>query len=826
MSAGTFPAGPATPTGPVTPTGPAPGGRSAIRAAARRSGEPGRTVAEGLRPSRAQIEDLVGVAALVGVALVGWRTSFSGPTWVLAGCVGVVLGLGVAHVVAALRLPGAVTAVGLLAAYLLVGPALTAKDGLTPPSVLLGTAVQGWKQLLTTLPPVESRGPLVALPLLFALVGAGTAYGVACRWPGAVRALLVPLGLLVLSLLLGTMTPASVFLQGLVFALVALGYAAVRAARGRSALQNGAGRTTRAVTAAALLGLAAAGALVLGPRLPGAQSNPRTVWRTALEPPFDLAQFPSPLAGFRRYTEPNPAALYDRALLAVEGLPTGSPLRLATLDSYDGSVWGASAAAAAFRRIGSRLATTAPPTLAQQSETAVTVTVPEGGWSDVWLPTVGATTGLDFDGPRADGLREDLRYNADTGTGLVPARLAPGDVVHLTAYLPTDAARAGELPGTLALARGSRLDVSALGFLDAKLDAWAGQEADPWRRLVAVAAAMRGAGAYTDGGAAGDYQNVYLPGHSLSRITRFVKAPQLAGDDEQYAATLALAAARMGVPSRVVLGAITDPTGVVRGRDVHAWVEVLRADGQWQPILASQFVPDRNKKPTQQEQTSDQRTEGAVVPPPAANNPPSILQGPDQAQNSALNKAPQSKKSLFDPSTWPDWLRWAAQWLGPPVALVGLVVALILGAKARRRRHRRTRGTPATRVEGAWAELVDTATDLRMPLPANATRVEQARALTSDDPAGLLRVAERADGLVFGAAAPNEADTEGLWQGVGAVIDGLRSGVTRGRRIRGALSLRSLRPTRTAGPRRRVVRLSATARRLARLRRVTGEAVR
>ncbi len=96
------------------------------------------------------------------------------------------------------------------------------------------------------MPPVESRGPLLALPFLFGLIGAAAAYGVARRWPGAMRALVVPAALLVVSLLLGTTTPASILLQGGGSAVVAIGWATLRAARGRAALQEGSGRTARA----------------------------------------------------------------------------------------------------------------------------------------------------------------------------------------------------------------------------------------------------------------------------------------------------------------------------------------------------------------------------------------------------------------------------------------------------------------------------------------------------------------------------------------------------------------------------------------------------
>lgn len=795
-------------------TAPTPASRSAARAAGQHESRTSPTIWRRLRPSRHHLADLAGIGTLTTIALLGFRTTYVGTGWLVAGLAGILLGLACAHVTANLRLPGIVTAVTGSAAYLLLGGPLATREaligGVLPSgqtiSSLARTAVRGWKELLTTLPPVDSSGPLAALPFLFGLAGAATAYGIARRWAGAMRALVVPIGLLLLAILLGTMTPALLLAQGAGFALVAVGYAAVRAARGRPPLQNGAGRTTRAVTTALLLALAGTGGLVLGPRLPGAADHPRTVWRTAMEPPFDLAQYPSPLAGYRRYTEPNPAALYDKTLFTVAGLPAGTPIRLATLDTYDGAVWGAGSTAgaaqvtglpagattpaaqatgAAFRRVGSHIAVIPPD---GATEAQAQVVIPEGGWSDVWLPTAGTPTTLEFAGPRAEALGPDLRYNTETATGILPARLLPGDSYRLTTYLLPST----ELPGQLALATGSSVDTSALAFLDGKIDQWSGRESDPWRRLLAVAAVFRGTGAYTDGGAPGDYQNVFLPGHSLARVTRFVKSAQLAGNDEQYAATLALVAARIGIPARVVLGAVAQPGAepmTVKGSDVRAWVEVRRADGGWQTIPPQVLVPDRSKKPNQQQDSTDQKQTGAVVPPPAANNPPSILQGPDQAQNAAPNRSQGAKRSFLDPATWPAWLRILVLYAAPPLLAVALVLLGIAALKARRRRRRRRAAGTARQVEGGWAELVDTAVDLGIPLPRNATRVELGRVL----PASAKDLAQTADAHVFGAGDPSPEQSAAYWRGVGSAVRDLRSAVSRRQRWRARVSTRSLR---------------------------------
>lgn len=717
-----------------------------------------------LRPSGARLVDAGFSAALVLVSLLGLRTTYDGWLWLVPGVVGLVLGVVVTHVVLAWRLPGILAALVLTMLYVLLGGAVATRDdllwGFLPTGAtvteLARTAVLGWKQLLTSLPPIDSRGALLALPLVLGLVGGALTYGPAARWPLPAVAVPVPLALLTVSLLLGTSQPAGVLVMGLGTGLLLVGWVALRGRFARPAVDHGTigtdrtAATWRAATTAVLLLLAGTGGWLLGPGLPGDDGG-RTIWRTALVPPYDVSQFPSPLAGYRKYTEPNPAKLYDRTLFTLTGLPAGTPVRLATLDSYDGSVWGAgttaadaaggsdgaggspdgagasgsSADGATFQRVGSHIAASGEGT-----PRTVTVTIPDRGWSDVWLPTVGTVTGVRFAGDGGDALADDLRFNVDTDTGIVPAGLQAGDRYTLEADVP---ATPSTLPKDLDVAGGSIIDTQAVGFADDKVATWTANITSPWQRFTAVARAMASDGAYTDGGTPGSYQNVFLPGHSVSRMTRFFKSTQLAGDDEQYAAALALVGNRIGVPTRVVLGAIptraaADGSLPVTGQDVHAWVEVQTEAGGWYPVLPRDFVPDRNKQPQQQQQRSEEKKVGAQVPPPVSANPPSVLQGPDQSQNSTNVKKP-SKPNPLDPSQWPGWLRWLVLGVGGPVLVLGLLYLVLRLAKRRRGTRRRTRGSMPDRVAGGWAEIVDTAQDLGMPLAPRLTRLEQATVL-------------------------------------------------------------------------------------------------
>ena len=352
-------------------------------------------------------------------------------------------------------------------------------------------------------------------------------------------------------------------------------------------------------------------ATFLGPHLPGAQETKvRQVVRTQLVPPYDVAQFASPLAGFRRYTEPNPAALYEQTVLTVTGLPAGTPVRFANLDRYDGLVWGAADRTSdgiPFQQVGSRIAPRVSGTTVE-----ATVTVPDGGYVGNWLPTVGSPTAISFEGPRKEALADQLWLNTGTDTAVVPAGLRGGESYRMSAILPQTAPLA-ELPKELDVAGGASAPQDTT-FLDAKVDAWTANAGNTWEKFTAVAKYMASNGAYTDGGTPNSIEKVYLPGHGLARLSRFVGSSQLAGNDEQYAATLALVGQRLGIPSRVVMGATPEGDGAIKGKDVHAWVEIQRGDGQWVGLLPSTFMPDRNKKPNEQQLKTEEQKVGAQVP--------------------------------------------------------------------------------------------------------------------------------------------------------------------------------------------------------------------
>ena len=193
------------------------------------------------------------------------------------------------------------------------------------------------------------------------------------------------------------------------------------------------------------------------------------------------------------------------------------------------------------------------------------------------------------------------------------------------------------------------------------------------------------------------------------------------------------------------------------------------ADGTWAQLLPRDFLPDRNKQPEQQQQRSEEQKTGAQVPPPVANNPPSVLQGPDQAQNATQNRKPPPKNPL-DPSTWPDWVKWLLNYVGLPLLILLLLYAVVRAVKARRRVRRRTRGPAGARIAGGWTEVVDTAADLGIGLAANATRLEQAGSLDAwvGDAYAFRPLAVRADAHTFAPTEPSLEEASAYWADVKA----------------------------------------------------------
>jgi hypothetical protein len=733
--------------------------------------------------------DILLLVALGTVTLAGLATSFTGSQFLVVGVLGLLAGAGLAVLTTARRWPFVAAVLLALVAFYLVGGmlALRSADAVLPGphawGLLTDQVLYGWKDLLTTLPPLDGTGPLLVLPwflgltagvlgMLLARVDRGPA------WLTAPLPLLAPVALATGVILIGIERPQSLLLQGSVFSVLALVWLGVRVRRRAGVIEGRGGRVTRLAGASALVAVAGVLALPVGTWATG--DDHRLILRDHVEPPFDIGQYASPLSSFRRYVEDEsagPANVYEDPLFRMEGLEPGTRVRIAALDTYDGVVWGAGADAVpgstsdTFRRVSSEIHNPAP---GDEVDAEVRI---EQGYSGPWLPTVGALQELRFTEGDVDAKADSFRYNLATSTAVVPSGLRPGDRYTFRAAAEERLLRPEDAPASLVTA-----PVQS-GFLAAQAVQWSAGESQSMAQVFAIADELRRTGKYSDGVA--NAERIYHAGHHVRRLgEEFANAPIMAGNDEQYAAVMALLANHVGVPARVVMGATVPEGGVVHGRDVSAWVEVQVADGSWRTLPTEAFMDF--DKPAETPPRTQEQLSGKMVPPPAPIPPPSTAgEQTDAELNPHRNRRGDGDDDGF---SLPGWLRAILVYVGFPLLVLAAIAGAIIGAKAWRRRRRRTHLKVSARFVGAWRELVDHARDLGTAVPHVGTRREQALLLATD---GAPVLARRADQHVFGPAVPADDEASAYWEAVDAERAAMSAGVPRARRWLAAVDVRT-----------------------------------
>lgn len=756
------------------------------------------TVANPLGLDRARLIDAAFAALLSGLAVYGFRTTFSGHEEMSVGLPAVAVGVLAGLVILRFRLsllPGLGIAVAAFVAF--AGPialrSSTIGGFLTGPDTVRGLidgGINGWVRLLTTVPPAGEAGNLLTVPYVAGFAGAVVTVllaGLARRLP---LCLLPPLGVLVLAILFGTEHPASLVLQGAAFAAASISWLALRNGGRRpvigSTRSSGGVQARRLTSGVLVLSVAGAVGLVLGPHLSLGGTSDRYVLRDEIEPPFDPRVYASPLTAYRLYSG-DEAPLHDKPVLAVTGLPEGARIRLGVLDDYDNLVWRATgdgtATAGSFRRVGARIPDSAAGQMAK-------VEIEVGELAGVWLPVVGSPDAVTFGGPREAELTASFRFNRPAEAAAVPLGLAKADRYVVETRLPPAPDRTALEKAALdsRFSAGTvEVDTEVAGLLAdivAKASAGSGS---PHAQVAGVAAAFR-EGAYSDGGKTAPL--VVAPGHSLVRLIRFLQAQQLVGNGEQYAAGMALVLRSQGIPARVVMGFAPPVTGArveVRGDDAVAWVEVPFDGLGWVPFDPTP-TKDRPPEPDLPPPPPDARAENQP-PPPTTIPSPEVLSDDLDAEPSE----PPIKRSAGGLPFFLRMLVTVAKIALVPLVFVVLPACAVLALKSRRRRRRRRTGPPAAKVAAAWTEVLDLSRDIGHPVPRRATRAEASRLIAAS---GAADLAGQADAVVFGGTDPTDAEAETVWRSVDALRTTMLGELPRVERLLASVSLTSLRSTR------------------------------
>jgi hypothetical protein len=710
------------------------------------------------------------------VALFGFGTTFDSWYYLAVSAIGVAIGLVVAHIIAALRWDWTIGLVGAVGAYFLFGGAIAVRQDLigsvlpTWPTLieLWNLLIHGWKQLVTTLPPVSGTGRFLALPFVLALVASAGAYGLARAYKALAWPVLPLAGLFGLVIALGTDISHAdlsytLLPQGLLWVLLMVTWNSYRS-RTRSRLATGARtfRFSRLAGGVGILLAAALAATVTAPYLPGVNST-REIIRNHVQVPIENSPYHGPLASFRKFSSESQKDryYYDKTLLTVEGAEPGSLLRFAVLDSYDGWVWGASGSG--FLKVGSRIPTTIDGVPMTGDAVNMTVTIgqtyAEQAPLNVWVPNLGYATEISFNGDNARQHDQGLVYDMRKGQGLVLDQFKSNDVFQVTSIKTPTITSADDLnqeivPSGMILVPAERTE-----FLAADLALMSEGKLAPWDQLKATAVSFAN-GSWSDG-TEGPGREQYRPGHGQGRLKTFLEGlPNCVGSDEHYAAMFALFANRIGYPARVVFGATMPVLGnEVRGQDVTVWVEIRTTDG-WVAIHPSVFIPDReNFTADERPKIQDDPNEVSPVPEKKPKEPNTDELGGEASGDITPPFDPPK------PGDLPAW-GWVAVGTGSSLGLLFLLTTLLLIIKGVRAWSRRTRGTYVNRIAAGWADAIDRARDVGIKVTAAQTRTEQALGMAGTP---LLALAASSERAMFQPAAPDREIVTAYWDEVRAL---------------------------------------------------------
>jgi len=677
---------------------------------------------------RSWIVDLAVLSALALIGLVGFASVFADGSYLVAALGGLVLGTAVG-VATSWRTWGPLrTLAAAVACYFLFGSALAmparATFGILPNFDTLNGlafgAVFGWKDIVTLVTPVSAPEYIAVVPYLAALiVGFASAtiarrrYARVTRTPlASALAVIGPLFLYLLSVFTGTHEPYLAAVRGILFAVIALTWIGWRPTGGAAA-ESRANRVAllrrRIVGITVIVAVAVGGGGLLGAAAAPSDAD-RVVVREVIEPPFDPLLYPSPLSGFRKYTK----QLAETVLLTASGLRAGDRIRIATMDSYDGRIWNVTdpaldvAASGSFRLAATRF----DASDLNVDADAVEVTVQVAGYADVWLPSVGYPTGLQFVDVAPDPTA--IRFNDATDVFVVTSGVRDGMTYELGAVVPDVSDAELQAVSDIALPPISGVpDAVAQKAADLIGDA-----ATPIEQLRAIESAM--SDAYLSHGSTSAGSNApSLAGHGADRMNVFLTSKYMVGDGEQYASAFALMARSLGFPARVVLGfapEVAEGQSVVDvvGEDIDAWVEVDFDGVGWVPFYPT---PEDTDVPLDQAPAPRAEPQAIVRQPPQNPNLDDQLVSPVVIEDSNEEAAP---------FRIPAWVWTVLSAVGIPLALYFVPLILVALLKKRRVRLRRTAAAPDRRAAGAWDELVDRFVELGYRLPASATRLQTA----------------------------------------------------------------------------------------------------
>jgi transglutaminase-like putative cysteine protease len=443
-----------------------------------------------------------------------------------------------------------------------------------------------------------------------------------------------------------------------------------------------------------------------------------------------------------------------------------------------------------------------------RTETEYIVNVTEN-FRSIWLPTQAPVTRVTADG--------DWRYDRDTmdflagDDDLDTAGLTYSMTGVKLDYSALSMARAPSTGGLVSsdyidLPDGIPSTVSNLAFQVTR------NEDTRFEKAVALQQWFRKDGGFS-------YDIHAAPGNGTDDLVRFLSDGDggRTGYCEQFASAMAVMARILGIPARVAVGfyqprKIGSQLWEYSAWDLHAWPELFFPGSGW-----VRFEPTPSDRATDVPDYTTQRVNlpddgaGPGAPRQSGDLPSRAESSSGSADQSSENNGDRDREAGFP------W--------GPVLGTGGGVLAalglLLVPSVVRRTRRRNRIGAGP---EAVWAELLDTATDLRVPWPYDRSPRETRDALvrslglpvradTPERPVHGPQVApfavEALDRIVLCverlryARAGQQADDSRLEKDLATCVASLRGGATRAARRRAVWLPRSVlrgRPRRARAP--------------------------
>ena len=512
-----------------------------------------------------------------------------------------------------------------------------------------------------------------------------------------------------------------------------------------------------------LLSVAAAGLMVL---LGDTAEDRAFDLRDSLARPLDISETATPLARVKAgLVDENNSTVFT---VGVDGLASEEEIGLipvAILDRYDGTIWSTSAR---FESAGSTLPA---PSLPNPSGRLVGVRVElTDQYPFRFLPQIGVLQNV------VDG---DLAWDPVNGAvaSIDPAGTNYEGSAAIVAPVGLPEQLGDSRTSLDGVSRRAELTDDQRNALNAYLAQVIEPASDPFDQLRAIQADLLSERfAYNQNSPAG---------HSLAALTSYLQpsdeadaVPGRIGFAEHSAASFALLARELGVPSRVVVGyQLEDPITAqasevtVSENMIHAWPEVWVDGIGWIRMDVTNKI---NQSPDEPDRTPAVSAAGAEA---------------------SATDLPDIQEPVILPDDQLDAEASFPLWVLALVALPFLYAAVVIGGKALRRMRRRRRPTDG-RIIGAWQETQDRFAELGLPSSSSLSALDVAEELDVIDLRDVgdpvVALAPKLDTALYSPYPATDADADQAWAAAGAAIKQARQAAPLTSKMKAALNPRAL----------------------------------